>query len=165
MNHSEWRLFVNSLNLSNRLTHTLIRNLGCPIFSEAVESFKDSKDVLDGIKTLSVIRGFGSKSRKELEDKLTEKCSESERRNENKWHNISDGLPNLGVPLMVETFNSLDHTTSIKYPVYYAKDPYGLNYKWYFFTALEGITVLLPEYSEIKKWKYIGFESEVEDEI
>ena len=71
------------------------------------------------------------------------------------WHLMKDGLPALGVPLSVECYDSVNNKLSVKYPVYYIKDPYDLSYKWVFFPAMEGLCVLLPEYSEVKKWKYI----------
>ena len=98
------------------------------------------------------IDGFGYKSYKEVMEAL-DKVEEVEKKNV--WNSIENGLPTTGVPLSVECYDSVYNKLSVKYPVYYIKDPYDLSYKWVFFPAMEGLCVLLPEYSEVKKWKYI----------
>ena len=85
--------------------------------------------------------------------KQLDKVEETERKKV--WHLMKDGLPALGVQLSVECYDSVNNKLSVKYPVYYIKDPYDLSYKWVFFPAMEGLCVLLPEYSKVKKWKYI----------
>lgn len=65
---------------------------------------------------------------------------------------IKYGLPPVGTPLIVRTFNKVENKHEIKYPVYYVKEPYENKYAWYFFPACEGICKLLPEYSEVVEW-------------
>ena len=65
---------------------------------------------------------------------------------------IKDGLPPVGTPLIVKTFNKINLRHEIKYPVYYVKEPYENEYALYFFPACEGICKLLPEYSEVMYW-------------
>ena len=69
---------------------------------------------------------------------------------------VGNRLPPLGVPLMVKTADDYGcGEEQIKYPVYYAKNPYNGKYCWYFFPACEGITQLLPEYSTVTEWMEI----------
>ena len=65
---------------------------------------------------------------------------------------IKEGLPPVGIPLVVKTFSKIEQKYEIKYPVYYIKEPYSNEYAWYFFPACEGICKLLPEYSEVMYW-------------
>lgn len=118
MNRIEWEKLIESLNLSFRTRNLLMR-----IDSERIKNYQD---LLGNIDITKKIKGFGIHSFNELREKLEEKCREQ--KSIKGWKSISDGLPVTGVPLMVETCNSFDKKISIKYPVYYAKDPYDLNY-------------------------------------
>lgn len=73
------------------------------------------------------------------------------------WNSVKEKSPPLGVPLMVKTYNIFDDIHEIKYPVYYVKDPYSMSLKWIFFPACEGISVLLPDYSDVLYWKELSF--------
>lgn len=163
----EWDKFISRLNLSGRTHNLLIRSYREPnefemryptgknkmavwlAFREVV-NYKDFKEVFETVYKKN--EGFGVKSYEEVMKQL-DKVEETEKTKV--WHLMKDGLPALGVPLSVECYDSVNNKLSVKYPVYYIKDPYDLSYKWVFFPAMEGLCVLLPEYSEVKKWKYI----------
>ena len=163
----EWDKFISRLNLSSRTHNLLIRAYQKPnefemkyptgknkmvvwlAFREVV-SYKDLKEAIETVH--KKIERFGIRSYNEVMEELN-KAEEAEKTKV--WHLIKDGLPALGVPLSVECYDSVNNKLSVKYPVYYIKDPYDLSYKWVFFPAMERLCVLLPEYSEVKKWKYI----------
>lgn len=74
------------------------------------------------------------------------------------WKKIEDGLPLAGIPLAVKTKPQVIedwNKPALKYPVYRIKDPYTFDWKWVFLPATEGMSVLLPEYSEVVEWAYI----------
>ena len=174
MNYYEWETFIDRLQLSVRSRNILCRAYRMPndyrlntpqgqreaeICKQlnSVETYKDFKDVFETIYTK--IPACGKHTYDEIMaalDNLTEKKEKAE------WHKIADGLPKCGYPLIVKTRDSMSGITAIKYPVYYIQDSYELNFKWCFFPACEGMTVLLPDYSEVLEWKYVS--TEMEDE-
>lgn len=167
MTFYEWDNFISKLNLSVRPHNLLLKSYRKPSESEMrypsgknkmsvwlafnkVVNYKDFKEAIETV--YKKIDGFGYKSYKEVMEAL-DKVEEVEKKNV--WNSIENGLPTLGVPLSVKCYDSVNNKSSVKYPVYYIKDPYDLSFKWIFFPAMEGLCVLLPEYSEVKKWKYI----------
>ena len=82
------------------------------------------------------------------------------------WKNIEDGLPPVGVPLIVTIKDNLEHKRNqLRYPVYYEKDSMKSGYHWswrYGDFAYE----LLPDVSEVVAWCLVPsvYESENENE-
>lgn len=68
------------------------------------------------------------------------------------WKSIKDGLPPIGVPLIVTIKDNLEYRgNQLRYPVYYEKDNMKNGYHWswrYGDFAYE----LLPDVSEVVAW-------------
>ena len=68
----------------------------------------------------------------------------------NKWISIKDGLPPIGVPLIVSIYDTFNNRRELRYPVIYRKSLYDKGFRFYMYGIEEN--VLLPEYSEVRAW-------------
>ena len=62
-----------------------------------------------------------------------------------KWKPIKEGLPPIGVPLIVTIYDSIRFRRELRYPVYYQQSIFCDEYGFY----VNGTDILLPEYSEV----------------
>lgn len=67
------------------------------------------------------------------------------------WQSIKNGLPPVGIPLVVTIHDSFRNRRELRYPVYYRKSAYGES--WGFYVYGEEEHILLPEYSEVLAWR------------
>lgn len=71
----------------------------------------------------------------------------------NNWHKISDGLPPLGVPLIVTIEqNEYYMNKELRYPVYYSENKKGSGYAWYWYYG-DFCYELMPNVSEVIAWQ------------
>lgn len=63
----------------------------------------------------------------------------------NPFKPIKEGLPQIGVPLIVTIYDSIRFRRELRYPVYYQKSLFCDEYGFY----VNGTDILLPEYSEV----------------
>ena len=81
------------------------------------------------------IRYMGRHSFQEIQEKLAEhnlrlRGMDEDIRTDN-WHPISDGLPPIGIPLIVTIKDNLEgKPNELRYPVYYEKDSRRGGYHW-----------------------------------
>lgn len=61
------------------------------------------------------------------------------------WKPITEGLPKIGVPLIVTIYDSTRFRRELRYPVYYLKSIFCDEYGFY----VNGTDILLPEFSEV----------------
>ena len=66
------------------------------------------------------------------------------------WTSIKDGLPPVGIPLIVTIYDSFKGKRELRYPVYYQKGFFSNNYGFYLYGNEDNL--LLPEYSEVLAW-------------
>jgi len=114
----------------------------------AIQDVETYEDLSDAVQK-HLYRNIGRKSVKEI----VQKCGEMAKKDQDKrgMKSISKSVPIAGVPLMVKTKDESGRI-SVKYPVYYAKDPYSLEWRFWFFPALESPCALIKEYSEVIEW-------------
>lgn len=68
----------------------------------------------------------------------------------NEWTKITDGLPPIGVPLIVTVKDGLQgKLNTLRYPVYYEKAKDGCGYRW---SWRFGDYDLMPGVSEVNGW-------------
>lgn len=71
------------------------------------------------------------------------------------WKKILDGLPPIGIPLIVTVKDHLQgKPNELSYPVYYEKSKGGFGYRWSWRYG-DFDYDLLPEVSEVVAWKKI----------
>lgn len=172
MERIKFERFIAELDLSVRSYNCIMRaygsiyGLNCPEADKEnvkgalfdVENYAELYNFLE--KYGKCIRNLGKRSLEECFIAINKKIEDGDivPHHRGKYIAISDKLPPLGVPLMVKTKNSMEGgSVSVKYPVYYAKEPYDNRYAWYFF-SVDGMSKLLPEYSEVIEWKEIHTE-------
>ena len=66
------------------------------------------------------------------------------------WTPITDGLPPVGMPLIVTIFDTFKNRKELRYPVYYQQGFFSVNYGFYLYGSADNL--LLPEYSEVLAW-------------
>lgn len=81
---------------------------------------------------------------------LLEECKSIIAKESSRWIPIEEGLPPLGIPLIVSVYDTFKITNELRYPVIYRKSLFREGYNFYVYGAEENI--LLPEYTVVKAW-------------
>lgn len=66
------------------------------------------------------------------------------------WMPIGEGVPPIGMPLIITIMDGYRHKRELRYPVYYQKSPYDGNYG--FFVHGREDYEIDQEYSQILAW-------------
>lgn len=81
----------------------------------------------------------------------------------NEWTKITDGLPPVGVPLIVTVKDGLQgKPNTLRYPVYYEKAKDGCGYRWSWRFGDYDYD-LVPEVSEVIGWMEMPEPLEVQE--